>query len=710
MGSFSSWLLFLRTSENPLYVFGLHIPGMSIDQRKACLTMVRCQVLPVYGSRLFKRFAALWVQSVNRPAELRHSQNRHVFTLRELANLLEDYLNPLQCGFVSMLLRNAPFLDEQDCAKVIRDGIQKEILAAIHTYHPVSLDYHSIFTEAQFTHYVPLSGNLPYCLEVSRSLRASLSHSKRKLVLGNPIYPSYKQKDVGRGGRRNLEYLSRFMDGEDLRTTLDLERLYHATGMKVDGNVEMGWTWKYNELKPRVFYRRGPKVYYPSRFIQPIFNLLLDSVESVNRRTRFASQSVPLDASDIAFIYDYSSFTSKLHEIRNFTASLADFFSDVEIRVVDSYEGITTINLGVLLHEYNQACNINPEFELGSELFEGIVEDVLTHNCGMLGVPGNISSCTLLHGIHLAMVVSSIQKGKAVGDDAFGAKAWDSAMRKSDFFEELIGQLRNIGEIAEEKTELWTNADTEETDVWNYLKRPISRVGSSRMSFGDLVDWPGISGVLQIRDQFHTIPMKNSLEDRVKRYSGQMFAMLRTLEYSGLSSDYMHSFVNRFNRSCLEAFGIRRDDGWICLSIPYYIIPRPNWSGDYVHDTIESISKRIIQIPELWRPDTAVPISMKQGSLFVYRNIPAFKFLRDLGYLESYQRTNWVAVDEEPEMVALLLGRSPERYSVAYDFVVLKDIPDWCYELLDIAHVPHERSVSPMMDVDYDLVVDVLAL
>jgi len=620
-------------------------------------------------------------------------------TLHQLAMSLEDYMNPFHCGFLSMVLRNAPFENEQDGFDHLEKGVQKEIRAAISIHHPAILDYSSVFDQLHTQRYIRLYHNLPILEDVARDLHRSFRSTQRTFSTTSVIFPRYSEKLVGKIARRNASACEELWDGGKIKTTMDAEKFFMKTGMKVDGPVEIGMAWKYNELKPRVFYKRGPTVYFSSQYIQQIYNIIIDSIVSVNRRTRFQSATVEMTEQDIAFIYDYSSFTSSLEEIRNFTLAMARFYKGTKVGVVDSRDGLVYIDLGDYLEEYNSVCNTNAEFDC-SDILESPVEILLQHSCGMLGVPGNITGCTLLHGIHLAFIVGGLMRGKAVGDDAFGVKAMEYGTVPN--ISELLEQVRNIGVVAEEKTEIWTKRDKEsDKEIWNYLKRPISRVGATRMDFGDLVDWPGAAGILDLQDSLHTTPLDNLVEDRLKRFNGQVTSLLRSLESKGYVNRDYQIFLNRFLRASYDRFGVDRET-WRLPSMPDLILVKPSWQGDHVRELLEHNARAVIKVPEFWVPGSSLP-DFRRGSVFTYTSCPSLKYLRDMGFIYMEKRTRWMVVDEEPEVFKMLMCRDGKaRYKIAYDVCVQQDVPDWFYEVLDSAHVPHERLVPYDMDVKDD--------
>jgi hypothetical protein len=281
-------------------------------------------------------------------------------------------------------------------------------------------------------------------------------------------------------------------------TTQGLEWAYSRTGNQLQGPTEMRLAWKWNDLKPRVYYARGPSQYYASRYIQAIFNDLIDCLPITNRFFRFFHAGIRLDHDDNLFIYDYSSFTSSLEEVKCFIRALADHCSGTNISILDTYHGVRIVDLGEILRTYLEECNTFPEFDINRWPEECVEGDTLRRNStGMLGVPGNITSCTLLHGIHLAMILESLLKGKCVGDDAIAA-----SKSSEDKFEQ---DINGLGEVSMVKGASWMAEDeyVDEDLSWNYVKRSITRM-DGRIVVGDLLTFPTIGGFFNLNDGIHT--------------------------------------------------------------------------------------------------------------------------------------------------------------------------------------------------------------
>jgi len=67
----------------------------------------------------------------------------------------------------------------------------------------------------------------------------------------------------------------------------EVERLRYFERQDVDGPIEVRKAWRYNDLKPRVYYARGGVTHTVSRYVQPIMNVFIDSLPEVHRHNRF---------------------------------------------------------------------------------------------------------------------------------------------------------------------------------------------------------------------------------------------------------------------------------------------------------------------------------------------------------------------------------------------------------------------------------------
>jgi len=152
-------------------------------------------------------------------------------------------------------------------------------------------------------------------------------------------------------------------------TTCMLERLYAETGFECPGSCEMRQAWRFNDLKPRVYYCTGGTQYFRSRYMKRLAVELMESIGATARRRRTDLCShLPQDFfSDTVVAWDFANFTSNLSDLKYFIASLCRALEDLpvhDIRVVDSREGLKHVAVHELLDEYNRVANEGAEFSI----------------------------------------------------------------------------------------------------------------------------------------------------------------------------------------------------------------------------------------------------------------------------------------------------------------------------------------------------------
>jgi hypothetical protein len=489
------------------------------------------------------------------------------------------------------------------------------------------------------------------------------------------LFPKLSPKTFGITAIRNLATLSRYNDGLPVETPIDLEQVYHQSGFRGSGPVEMRSVWRYNDLKPRAYFGIGPDHTPIGVYIQAIYNIIIDSLPNVHTFTRFATTSLKMTNEDLLFIYDYSSFTSTLHEIQNFTARLADFYRHTFVTVVDSYYGPVSRSVGDLLDEYNQTSNISPEFDV-SQILQ--IEDmILNHNCGMLGVPGNITSCTLLHGIHLAIIVGALMKNKVVGDDAIGSFLPRDGFEKID----MIECLQNIGRVSAEKSEWWTKEDERyefHQTVGNYIKRPLNRFENHAV-VGDMIIWPSIACGFGLEDGYH-VPFP-TLAVRQQIYSKQLLRMYdqMTEQLPAILVEYQ-TFLYVFNFPIFRALGLWNDRTRDSYRTMDSLVVIPPMKYMRRAEIMERLSGTIVYIPvyEETRNEDVISIAGVHGDNFVSRSKPILTYLRKLRYIESKMLRRLVVCDEVSYDDLICYNRT-----IKYEHVVTRSIPVWLLKLLN---------------------------
>lgn len=184
------------------------------------------------------------------------------------------------------------------------------------------------------------------------------------------------------------------------------------------------------------------------------------------------------------------------------------------IPVFDTFDGVQWIDASTLFHQYNDACNDQPEFDI-SRVVEDLEpdDDLALHVhrvSGMLGVYGNITASTILHGLVGMMIAGSEDRINVVGDDA--AIVTDDA---DITFPELKDAVNTCGEVHDEKFKTWMEDQqvVEEHQGWHYTKRPINR-DLFQILQNWMPDFPIFREVLGQFDKMHTTPELQLIERR----------------------------------------------------------------------------------------------------------------------------------------------------------------------------------------------------
>jgi hypothetical protein len=277
-------------------------------------------------------------------------------------------------------------------------------------------------------------------------------------------------------------------------------------GHAVPGPCEVRYAWKYNDLKPRIYYAIGADAYFHARYMWRIFDSLVKVFRSTHPESRYNTYRFPMFTlpESVFLIYDYTSFTSMLEEFKRYCAWLGDFLKGYTCRIWDTHCGVREDDLGSLMHAYNAACNIQAEFSV-HRLTEQSPDDtsvILNHHvAGLLGVFGNIVGSTSLHGLVGIQITGNQDWLNAIGDDA-------EMLIDGDLIglEETKDCIRLLGDIADEKFEIFIEDEMtmDQSNGWHFTKRPIT-VSHHNIETGWMPDFPIMARILGQQDGQHTI-------------------------------------------------------------------------------------------------------------------------------------------------------------------------------------------------------------
>jgi hypothetical protein len=614
-----------------------------------------------------------------------------------LTTYKDAYLYPIPASIVALATRISPGVSEEEYQSLRSQSINKEISAALSIYQASTFDFRSIMSSQISDRSIPLTSRLFPCEDVASDTYQIFAHSRR--ILSNMlVYPSCGKKTIGKESAQNfwehyfssgctfkhLDDHSRF-DSSDV-TPIDCLRLYMETGVGVHGPVEMRIAWTYNQISPRVYYARGGTVLRTSQYLQPVINRIIDLFPEVHRLNRFSAPQDHLSDTDVEVIYDYSSFTSNLYALPDFVQALSEFYAGVPITIVDVRKGPVTIDLGELFHQYNDECNEYASFDASQVCNSGTDPLILEHNCGMLGVEGNIFLCTLLHGIHLRQL-SGLRRSKCVGDDARFHYNTGTGRISDDDLEYVSWVLGGAAPINSDKLNLFESEVDPLSQAFRYIKRPLHR-DEDIMVEGLLLILPSLIPLLPIADRFHTLypspthPCRSSFKSIVRLLSVLKNNSISESTYGTRNMEMLQSHVRFILRE------IRRQDPdgvHAPMSRPdstsNYRIPPVNLWGlitysEWVLD--ELMYDELVRFPQRGGADDDWIIGFVGESK---DKVPSkhYSFLEKLGYLKSES----LFVEESIQSIG------PGEMKVYLDnlymgtkrYTVIREIPTWYFEL-----------------------------
>jgi hypothetical protein len=672
MSEFHHLLQHMTRSKSPLLHITSFIYGLAIDERKVLLKACRIQGPFSKTSRFYKRHRQLleWnsypiFQLVGKDLHPVSSASITMWKLIEEHSTL--FSSPSSCGLISMLLRYTPYFDYSSVVVERQRAIVKELEASQRNDYLAShIHFDSLIRLNDPEPYKP---GYPAIKAIGSKLRGAVRRLSTRIItpqLGKKILPRPCSYDHTWG------LMEIFNFGEVIATLEDVERVFFYSGVELMSQTLVRSVWRGNDLKPRVYYSRGASVHRSTTYIQPIFNAFVDALDNTHRILRHSTQTIRLEPEDVLLIYDYSSFTSNLTAITRFTSFLANSFMDFEITILDPHFGLTTIPLGVLLHEYNEEANSYSPFD-ASEIMD-VEEHVLYHSAGMLGIPGNISSSTLLHGIHLAVLVQSMLKNKVVGDDAIvGVRRIDE--------QDILEGIAELGDLAREKVERWEwnpSDDENEDERYDYKKRPINRIDNFIFT-GALLDYPPLN-LFGIINPYHRATMDTPIDHAKKAIKSisTFQNALALFPHNITEEDEEH--VMTYLSWCYTRLSLNRVGGRCGFCGDYYPplttqgLEYKTWYMRYGSDM--AVSRRV----QYGKSDLRMVIWSK-GVEVNMRSNAVMGYLVKMRVIEDISEKEWVAVSD-------LLGHFGDdvdwinhvEYSRRYR--VVDRLPDWFGEYI----------------------------
>lgn len=537
------------------------VPQLPFALRKDLLVIARCQLNPETSARLRQQISLGKTKLVPyMPITLERSRRvvKPGTIVQEIAARCEG--NPVFSGFISMITRTLPIDDPNF------DPDEERLASALKEYHtsqresrPAVLDYNVWFSSNPDDINLPLSEFLAPCPQINHRIRVAL-HVFKTAVSRLPILlPQIS-------GKRSVSRSTATLFCESFQPPIpwekeilprDIERRYADTGIEIGGYAELRQTWTFGDLKPRTYFAFGGIAYKASRYIRPVANELVNAFSETGFKSRFSYNDVALSPSKRLFTYDYKTFTTNLAEQKWFLYALSEYMSDVVVESLDTRYGLQLMNVGSMIEEYTRVTTDNPEFTLQRLFMEEDFQPYIHLVGGFLGVYGNISTATALHGMHSSQICGPSTLSKCVGDDVLA-----SGEREPDNIQEFgdtLAAVQSLGEIEASKVQRWEDDGVErhslEDTGWHYTKRPIDRIGNN-IVMGLLLEFPMYGALSPVHDMVHS--GEKELKVRLKSAAHQVFHLIRKARES-LAEDLQEEdieFILQAIRPVYAYFGI----------------------------------------------------------------------------------------------------------------------------------------------------------
>jgi len=489
------------------------LADLDMEQRSAVAKLCRAQCYPPRSSRL---------DLLTRCLPLSFKQ--------EILPLCQT---PLMAGLVLQCILLAP-MSQREVDRIYKQSMIKEMTIMESVKRVCTLNFEPFFGDYSEAIHPKIPCNGFAARYVHSCIDTWMDSLGRKV-----LFPRIGSKTISKSTQYELRCVSQdYVQNDEIGITpIDLERVYHRYGVKVTGPCEMRQKWYSSILQPRTYYAQGGDAYHSSKYLAGPLVELCDTLPSTNRRTRVDPGRIVIrDPTDDVAYYDLSSFTSNMHVQCAFMYRLAHYCRGRMVDILDSVDGIISVDLGALIYDYTRVNLHDPGYTLPSKYSDPSV--VHYHSvAGFLGVYGNIASATFIHGIVMAMLHKRLDENNVAGDDGLDVTP------NVDYTLEVVGTM---GIVKDEKT----FRDKEGCSI--HLKRPIVRMGG-RLLQGQLITWPSLEPIQTDVDNRYPYLKRNNDRTRRNTIASSITAFLRKLEFHQLDSsdlDIVDTFLSALYSSC----------------------------------------------------------------------------------------------------------------------------------------------------------------
>jgi len=583
--------------------------------------------------------------------------------IRELLAIIEG--SPLWSGLILDLARSLPF-SKEDMEDIKEKGWFKEIMACEREREDGYIDFSPIFDRERMN--TPLHPVLPpnrrMCSYWNDCLR-----SWRNWVTTQVHYPRATNKWMSHETRDLWnQYTGVFRPG---MSQGDYLAFLSRTGIELGGAIEMRQVWYRAQIKPRTYFAQGG-VYARTAALQNIFSELTNCSVITHHLSRLRPTRLYAKEGQHFRIYDLTSFTSSMWAQRYFLYDLAEFCRGYPITIMDARSGIICRDLGDVIWEYNQLANEYPRITYYRCPLLEFVPQSEQQIAGLLGVFGNLMTCTVAHGVIISMWAEDEDQVNVAGDDGIVPESDETSVA-------IRETISIIGTHEETKEFLSYEAGA------IHLKRPIYQVRQS-LHQKPMVIWPNVSFLSYLIfaiDDPRYMSMENlSKKDRIGLIGKEVLRFLRTLSLwsniaehdKGVACEYLMNLERlvekEFDISLVGGRLTQCGDSvfWPWIPRLYEDIGKDPWT-----QTCNNVYSGWCSLPEA----DERPWDMQIEEIFVGATLevnahPHLSFLTKCQYLErSYRTVNVYGEDGLERLKRSILNLDP----IVYTYECIEAIP-----------------------------------
>lgn len=390
------------------------IESFTPDRRKDLISLARCRA---YVSRS----SSLGVRITSRIGTRMFESVQDLF-------MTSDF----QRAFLLVALHAAPFSTEQ-LSKMKKESLSKEISASTGPSVQSTLNWDALFG---LNDKAVLPGLL---VPIDRVMMVRKAMDQWLFSMAARVhYPRVSSKLVP------AATLACLMDEDSTwtgsATYCDLMRRYILTGSKVKGASGVGVRFSPSNLTPRVFYPAGGAAYWKTVYTNSMMTALQEKFPNTAKRLRVTPERILGGTEYYAELYDLTSFTSTTNEAYRLLSAMARLALQRETRVRLFDPHLNKIRIAMLGHLLMETAQANTDQPFESEGCQHTSDE-----SGLLGIPTNIQTCTLAHGLRIGLLFG-FDETNCAGDDGLIRRR-----RADEDSVSLIEALGGLGVLQPEK-------------------------------------------------------------------------------------------------------------------------------------------------------------------------------------------------------------------------------------------------------------------